>query len=121
MCSQGGGVAVYYGGTADFTGCYIYDNDASYVRLGPYHSMAPMEDVSRKCPSRSQGGGVSVYAGTATFTNCEIFENTASSSVCLCPAPFHGPHGSSFQEVSHALAGRWRVRQRRHSQHLHQL
>ena len=24
-----------YGGTATFTGCYIYDNEAYYVRLGP--------------------------------------------------------------------------------------
>ena len=47
MCSQGGGVYVF-GGTYTFTGCYIYNNKASNVRLGPSHSMAPMEDVSRK-------------------------------------------------------------------------
>ena len=41
--------------------------------------MAPMEEVSRKCPSRSQGGGVYVNGGTATFTNCEIYNNTVSS------------------------------------------
>ena len=41
--------------------------------------MAPMEDVSRKCLSRSQGGGVAVYYGTATFNDCEIYDNTASS------------------------------------------
>ena len=174
------------------------------------HSMAPMEAVSRKCPSRSQGGGVFVYYGaTATFADCQIYSNTADT-VSLCPhsipwphgrsvpkltpcpwdamphqltrrcsmyaaaryppfhgptwkkfpgsvpcarrevawrsstarppsptvrslrtlhlsryaaaryAPFHGPHGRSFQEVSHALAGRWRVRLLRHG-HPHQL
>ena len=46
MCSQGGGVAID-GVVATFTGCYIYDNEASCVRLGPSHSMAPMEDLSR--------------------------------------------------------------------------
>ena len=39
-----------------------------------------------------------VNVGTATFTNCEIFENTADGPVCLCPAPFHGPHGSSSRK-----------------------
>ena len=47
MCSQGGGVYVYYG-TATFTGCYIYDNDAyTKVSLCLAHSMAPMEVLSR--------------------------------------------------------------------------
>ena len=45
-CSQGGGVYVN-GGTATFTSCYIYDNTISNVRLGPSHSMAPMEEMSR--------------------------------------------------------------------------
>ena len=45
-CSQGGGVYVD-GGTATFTSCYIYDNEATSVRLGPSHSMAPMEEVSK--------------------------------------------------------------------------
>ena len=88
------------GGTATFTSCYIYDNEAYIVRLGPSCSMAPMEEVSRKRPSRPQGGGVYVDGGTATFINCEIFENTATGYVRLCPTPFHGPHGRSFPELT---------------------
>ena len=46
--------------------------------------MAPMEEVSRKRPSRSQGGGVFVYYyGTATFTDCQIYSNTADTYVRL--------------------------------------
>ena len=51
MCSQGGGVAIYGVGqptTATFTNCKIFDNTATAVRLGPSHSMAPMEAGSRK-------------------------------------------------------------------------
>ena len=66
-----------YQATATFTNCQIYDNEAYNVRRGPTHSRAPMEVVSRKCPLRSQGGGVYVY-GTATFTDCEIHSNTAT-------------------------------------------
>ena len=55
--------------------------------------MAPMEEVSRKFPLRSQGGGVLVYGGTATFTGCEIHSNTASSYVRLAP-----PHSMAPME-----------------------
>ena len=40
--------------------------------------MAPMEVVSRKCPSRSQGGGVYIYTGgQVDFSGCSIYENDA--------------------------------------------
>ena len=76
----------------------------------PPHSMAPMEEISRKCLSRSQGGGVRLYNGIVTFNNCEIYSNTADD-VSFCPAPFHGPHGRSVQEASLAAhIGWWRLR-----------
>ena len=56
--------------------------------------MAPMEDVPRKCPMCSQGGGVYVYSGTATFLDCEIHSNTASY-VRLAP-----PYIAPMEEVS---------------------
>ena len=67
--------------------------------------MAPMEVVSRKRPSRSQGGGVYVYNAHVDFSGCSIYGNEAD--YVRAAAPFHGPDASSFQEVSLALAG-WR-------------
>ena len=54
------------------------------------------------CPVRSQGGGVYIYGSSAvvSFTNCDIYDNDGGYHVSLCPAEFHGPHGSSFKEVS---------------------
>ena len=56
--------------------------------------MAPMEEVSRKCPMCSQGGGVTIY-GTATFTNCKIFDNTATA-VRLGPSHSMAPMEEVF-------------------------
>ena len=68
----------------------------------------------------SQGSGVYVSGGTAAFSNCDIHDNTAGY-VSFCPAArFHGPHGSTFQEVSLTLAGRRRGHLQRHG-HLQQL
>ena len=68
-------------------------------------------------PSRSQGGGVYVGSGAVvSFSGCEIYDNEATGNyVSFCPAPFHGPHGSSFQEMSLVLAGRRRVHRKRSS------
>ena len=60
--------------------------------------MAPMEVVSRKCPSLSQGGGVYV-SGTGTvvsFTDCSIFGNTATGYVRLAASHSMAP----MEEVS---------------------
>ena len=64
--------------------------------------MAPMEVVSMNCPSRSQGGGVYVDSGAVvSFSGCEIYDNEATGYyVSFCPTPFHGPHGSSFPELT---------------------
>ena len=64
--------------------------------------MAPMEVVSTICPSRSQGGGFYIYGSSAvvSFTNCDIYDNEIDVYVSLCPAEFHGPHGSSFPELT---------------------
>ena len=46
------------------------------------------------------GGGAYVGSGAVvSFSGCAIHDNTASY-VSFCLAPFHGPHGSSFQELS---------------------
>ena len=60
--------------------------------------MAPMEEVSRKRPSRPQGGGVYNNEGTATFINCEIFENTASAYV-RHPRPIPWPQWNYVPET----------------------
>ena len=82
--SEGGGVFVYDGATATFADCQIHSNTADYAYA-------------------DYGGGVYIDGGAATFTNCEIFENTAAGSVCLCPAPFHAPHESTFPELTPCL------------------
>ena len=55
-------------------------------------SMAPMEAASKKCPSRSQGGGVSVGSGAVvSFSGCGIHDNEASGYVSLYPHPVPWP------------------------------
>ena len=69
------------------------------ARCAPF-SMAPMEVVSMNCPSRSQGGGVCVDSGAVvSFSGCDIHDNEAYY-VRLCLAPFHGPHGRRFPELT---------------------
>ena len=51
--------------------------------------MAPMEEVSRKCPSCSQGGGVFFTGGTATFTGCYIYDNQAYEYYVRLSPPSH--------------------------------
>ena len=53
--------------------------------------MAPMEEVSTKFPSCSQGGGVYIYDATATFTDCEIYSNTAGYVRARAPCPIPWP------------------------------
>ena len=73
-----------YGAVVTFDGCNIYSNTAvDDVRHLPL-SMAPMEVVSRKCPSRSQGGGVYINGGQVDFSGCSIFDNEAEY-VRECP------------------------------------
>ena len=63
------------------TRCLVSCLAAAVGTLPPVapHSMAPMEEVIRTCPSSSQGGGVYVNGGTAPFLDCEIYGNTAAS------------------------------------------
>ena len=73
--------------------------------------MAPMEEVSRKCLSRSQGGGVVVHDTTATlsgaqvdFSGCNLYGNSASygddiyvdiGSVCLWDTTYTEIYGTT--------------------------
>ena len=41
-----------------------------------------------------------INSGQVDFSGCNIYNNEASG-VSHCPALFHGPNGSSFQELSH--------------------
>ena len=95
-----------YDATATKTGCSlllfrceIHSNTANYVRNcpAPFHGPngCPMEDISRRCPSRSQGGGVYVYYGTATLTTCQVYNN-AVLYVSLCPHPIPWPPWKMF-------------------------
>ena len=48
-----------------------------------------------------------INGGQVDFSGCSIFDNEAGYvRPCHRRPTFHGPHGSSFQEVSLALAGR---------------
>ena len=112
--SQGGGVYVN-GGTATFLDCEIHSNGANTgggVRVNPQpaDSTATFTDCHIYSNLANYGGGVNVNSGgVVNLDGCDIHDNEAYY-VSPCPAPFHGPNGRRFEEVSLSPAGRWRVR-----------
>ena len=80
---QGGGAYIVSGGSADFTSCNLFDNEAYIVRarILNFWSLLPLPrwNVTRLIAYFCmQGGGVAVF-GSANFAACNLYGNEASN------------------------------------------
>ena len=81
--TQGGGIMVSAGGTANLDGCNIHENTASGVGVclfEPSRTFLPSPRWNRDESHTSffQGGGLFIDSGgVANLDNCNIFENEA--------------------------------------------